>query len=104
MIVTNVASSSQSGIPANPNVTATLKTNATEIASAIRVIIPGDRSRISLMPPLMKGVPPYRNTAVANTAGTHVVPGKCGGENGNARCSMSPQTTVGNVRASEIQN
>src|SRR4051812_44387859 len=34
MIVTSVASSSQSGIPGYPSVTATLKTNATEMASA----------------------------------------------------------------------
>lgn len=57
-MLTSVASSSQSGIPGNPNVTAVLKTNATEIASAISVIIPGRRSRSSCTAPCKKGRPP----------------------------------------------
>ncbi len=40
MIVTSDDSSHQSGIPLAPKVTATLKTNATEMASEISVIIP----------------------------------------------------------------
>jgi hypothetical protein len=104
MMVTSVASSSQRGIPGNPNVTATLNTIATEMASAISVIIPGRRSRSSLIAPLMNGVPPYKNTAVPNTAGIHWDPGNCGAVNGSSCWSMWPHTSVGMVSSSEIRN
>jgi len=58
MIVTSVVSSSHSGMPGNPNVTAALKTNATEIASAMSVIMPGSRSFSSRIAPWMKTRPP----------------------------------------------
>ncbi len=57
MMVTSVASSSHSGMPGYPNVTAALKTNATVMASAISVIIPGSRSRSSRQAPWRNGQP-----------------------------------------------
>jgi len=47
MMVTSVASSHHSGIPSQPSATAALYPNATVIASAIRIIMPGSRSWIS---------------------------------------------------------
>src|SRR4029453_10326953 len=44
MIVTSVASSSQSGVPAKPSVTAALNPNATQMASEMSVIMPGSRA------------------------------------------------------------
>ena len=58
MIVTSVASSSQSGMPRKPRVTARLKTNATVIASEMSVIIPGSRSFSSRAAPCRKTQPP----------------------------------------------
>lgn len=46
-MVTSVASSHHSGIPSQPSATAALYPNATVIASAIRIIMPGSRSWIS---------------------------------------------------------
>jgi hypothetical protein len=58
MIVTSVASSSQSGMLRKPRVTARLKAKATLIASAMSVIIPGRRARSSRTAPSRKGAPP----------------------------------------------
>ena len=58
MIAINVETSSHSGMPGNPSVTAALNTNATLIASEINVIIPGSRSRNSRSPPRTKTDPP----------------------------------------------
>ncbi len=58
MTVTSVASSSQSGIPGYPSVTATLKTKATVMASEMSVIIPGSRLRSSRAAPWRKTRPP----------------------------------------------
>ena len=60
MMVTSDDSSHQSGIPGAPKLTATLNTKATEMASEISVIIPGNRSRSSWSPPLRNTEPPYR--------------------------------------------
>ncbi len=59
-------------------VTAALKTNATAIASAMSVIIPGSRSRSSRAAPRMNGVPPYAKTIVPRTGASQVEPGKAG--------------------------
>ena len=77
-MVTSVASSSHSGIPGKPNVTATLNAKATEIASAMSVIMPGVRARSSLMAPCRNGQPPYTKTAVPKMAGIHRAPGIAG--------------------------
>ena len=58
IIVTRVANSHQRGEASNPSSTATLKTNATVMASEIRVIIPGIRSLISPQPLFKKTSPP----------------------------------------------
>ena len=58
MIVTSVASSHQRSIPGKPSVTAALKRQATVMASAISVIMPGLRSTISPLAPRMNTHPP----------------------------------------------
>ena len=58
MTVTSVASSHHKSDPGKPSVTARLNTNATLIASEMSVIIPGNRSRISLTAPWMNTQPP----------------------------------------------
>ena len=70
MIVTNVASSHHRSEPGKPNVTARLNPNATVIASEMSVIMPGKRSRSSVIAPRMNTQPPYANTSVPKTAGT----------------------------------
>jgi len=67
--VTSVASSHQRSIPGTPRVTARLHPNATLIARAMSVIIPGRRSVSSSMAPLTKTQPPYANTSVPNSTG-----------------------------------
>jgi hypothetical protein len=58
MIVTRVASSHQRSVPGKPSVTARLNTNATVMASAMSVIMPGRRSASSPAAPLTKTQPP----------------------------------------------
>ncbi len=74
----SVASSHQISTSNRPSVPAHEVTNATMIASEIRVIIPGWRSRISGTAPRMKTSPPYRKIAVPRTAGTYWIPGTAG--------------------------
>jgi hypothetical protein len=104
MIVTSVDNSSHSGMPGYPSATAALKRNATEMARAMRVIIPGRRSRSSRIAPWTNTKPPYRKTAVPKTGEIHLTPGKCGAVYPNARCSMCPHTSVGIVRRKDSQN
>ena len=78
MIVTSDASSSHSGMPGKPNVTATLNPNATVMASEISVIMPGVRSRSSRAAPCRNTQPPYRKTSDPNTAGMTPLPWKAG--------------------------
>ena len=99
-----VANSSQSGIPWNPKVTATLKRNATEMASAINVIIAGSRALSSATAPWRKTRPPYPKTAAPKSAGIQWTPGKTGGVYPSSRGAMCPQIRMGAVSASETQN
>jgi hypothetical protein len=85
-------------------VTAALKTNATPIASAMSVIIPGKRARSSRAAPRRNGAPPYTKSAVPRTGGIHVDPGNAGACQPVADASMWPQTIVGSVRTRATQN
>lgn len=76
--MTSVESSSHSGIPGYPMVTARLKTKATPMASAMSVIIPGSRARTSRAAPSTNGHPPYANTTSPSTGGIQADPANAG--------------------------
>jgi hypothetical protein len=79
MIVTRVANSHHRATArSSPSCTIQEKRNATVMASAIRVIIPGRRSLSSRHAPWRNTQPPYRNTAVASTGGIQSDPGNSG--------------------------
>jgi hypothetical protein len=101
--VTSVASSSQSGVPGYPRVTAALNTKATVMPSEMRVIIPGKRSLSSRAAPCRNTRPPYAKTAVPKTGAIHDPPGPTAWRPVR-RANMWPHTIVGIVSAREIQN
>jgi hypothetical protein len=78
MLVMTVARSPEISTSNSPSVPAQLVTNATTIASEIRVIIPGCRSRSSDWAPRRKTSPPYRKTIVPRTAGRYAEPTNVG--------------------------
>ena len=76
MTVINAASSHQNSRSNHPNVVATDAANATEMAIAMRSIMPGFHGRISPIAPLRNGAPPYRKITSPSTGATHSEPGK----------------------------
>lgn len=102
MITISVTSSQKKSLPSNPNTTAELYAYATEMATAIRVIMPGAAERISFAAPVKKGQPPWKYATVDNPKSTYKDPGKVMSKPRNSWI-MGDSSSTGIVIPSETQ-